>query len=101
MELHSGFKMLGNISGAGAYKCEGMINPSSAQDYVTKNYADITLSGMYLFLSGANANQAINVGSQNIKTTGYIEGGEISGSSLIITGKGIFGYGANPNSIAL
>ncbi len=74
-ELHSGFKLLGNISGAGLYKCEGMINPTAAQDYVTKNYAD-TISGAqtnYLLLSGANANQNLNIGAWSYICTGRLD----------------------------
>ena len=43
-EVHSGLILLGNIDGnSNSYKCENMPNPTNAQDYVTKIYADALL----------------------------------------------------------
>lgn len=40
-ELHDGFQLRGNIDGdSNTYKCENMLDPTAAQDYATKNYAD-------------------------------------------------------------
>jgi len=40
-EDHSGFTLLGNIDGnSDTYKAENMLDPSAAQDYVTKNYME-------------------------------------------------------------
>ena len=43
-EKHSGFVLLGNIDGSSdTYKCVNMVDPTDAQDYATKAYADALL----------------------------------------------------------
>jgi len=40
-EKHSGFTLLGNIDGnSDTYKAENMLDPTNAQDYVTKIYME-------------------------------------------------------------
>jgi len=88
---------------------------SNALDIINKDYVDGIsgstmsiinhLSGMFLELSGANADRTINIGSQNFETNGTISGGNIlirgnvSGSAIISGGNIIFSGDINNTSI--
>jgi len=78
-EQHSGFTLLGNIDGnSNTYKCVNMVDPTDAQDYVTKNYADITYAVIahnhdtaYLKLDGSNASANISISTYTFTAANF------------------------------
>ncbi len=77
-EDHSGFKLLGNIDGSSnTYKCENMLDPTVAQDYVTLNYLDTN------FYSIADDKYLSNTGDTG--TGDYTFNGNITANKIATT----------------
>lgn len=81
-QKHSGFKLLGNIDGdSNTYKCENMLDPTNAQDYMTKaygeaNFFDASSEVDHDATTNFVANEHIDWTNttSNISTTGTITG---------------------------
>jgi len=73
VEDHSGFTLLGNISGSNTYKAQSMANPTAAQDYVTKAYSDGGSGDKFLLNTGdtATGNYTFDTSTLKIDSTNH------------------------------